>query len=320
MLTNTRESNTEGGLLQTDVGPNGDPIHYYPVQTVGGPHNHAATTVHNYVVTMLMLAERDLRRDGALTEESRAMLAMLNVGLIVNDHGRGMGFPERFAAGAEAPPIGRHIEIEAATPAVFAPALFQLEPDPELDRGMVWRSGYLEPPDPKTERLAAFLEQALQAMAYRPEAAAAGRLPVRELPAGALPGANAVADAAAPEPLAVEAYEVTADRVTLAVTAPADGWLQLAHPWYPTMTVTLNGEDIDPVRGAFNLMVVPALAGENLYVIAPHRSLLRIVMGILCALVLLAVLAVPVAGPVLARRRRRGAAAAEPETSAGTTG
>ena len=303
MLTNTRDSNGEGGRLQTDVGPNGDPIQYYPVQTVGGPHNHAATLVHNYAVTMLMRAERDLRTDGALGDDARALLAMLNVGFIVNDTGRGMGFPSSLPTNAEAPALGRYIAIETATPAVFAPSLFARPPEPGLEESMVWRDDYLDAPTPMTERIDEFLSETLQAMAFRPDEAVADRLPVRE-PIDDAPASAAEAELSPPAGLRIDAYEVTADRVTLVATAPTDGWLQLAHPWYPTLAVDWNGEAIEPLRGAFNLLVVPALAGENLYSVRPYRSALRIASGVFCAATLLIVLIVPIYTSTIARRRR----------------
>jgi hypothetical protein len=287
------------------VGPGGGPIQYFPVQTASGPHNHAATAVHNYAVAILMKAEYDLRQQLQLSPKSEALLAMLNVGRIVNDAGSAMGLPAGMEGAQQEPPLGRVIRIASATPAIFAPALTYMTPVPELERPLLWREEFFAPDD-RARMTQEFVDRVLDEMAYRPELKLAERIPVRD-PVGTPSnhGASSQLAGVASAVIKVTRYAVTADRVTLALTSASAGYLQLSHPWYPTLEVFHNGRRIEPLRGTFNLIVAPVEAGQNTYLIVPSRSSMRVAFGWFSAGVLGLTLLVPL---VSARYRRAGPA------------
>ena len=62
-------------------------------------------------------------------------------------------------------------------------------------------------------------------------------------------------------PPVLRSYRVGLDRVELAIELAQDGFLQLAHPWFPSTIVTVNGVAVQPLRGALDLLVLPVRAG-----------------------------------------------------------
>lgn len=282
-----------------DIGPDALPLQYASLQTVSGTHNHAATLVHNYAVTILKRAERDLGDYGTLTPDALALLAMLNVGRIVNDTGAALGFPPVIQPTMDEPPLGRVIRIATPSPVVFAPGLVQLAPAITLDRPMLWAEDFKGWTAPQVVQTSAFLDAFLHAMRYRPETRTAARIPVRERPAGGIE----TADSQGPEAsVAIVDYRVSMGRVDLRVDLSEAGFLQLSHPWYPMLEIRHNGTVIEPLRGSLNLLVVPANQGENVYSIIPRRSALRRLCGWLSAVTLGVVLIAPLAAAVGRRR------------------
>jgi hypothetical protein len=93
VIASTRHARGEDARIVLQTGPAGLPLNYYPVQTVSGPHNHTATLIHNYAVSALLWAERDLREAGRLSAGAAALLGIFNVSRIVSDDGRSMGLP-----------------------------------------------------------------------------------------------------------------------------------------------------------------------------------------------------------------------------------
>ena len=277
MLTTTRQSDTLDGAITADIGPGGGPIQYYPVQTVGGPHNHTATHVHNFAVTILKRAERELGQTHTVSPETRSLLAMLNVSRIVNDSSRGMGLPESYAGSVEEPPLGRVIPVPEATPVLFAPRLIKIVPPAGLEKPLVWGEHYQDPMTDQAVHLLDFIEQVRTAMALVPEERRATQIPVQDLPAES----SFSTENHATGRIRLDSYRVTRDTVHFIVTTDSHGFLQLAHPWYPLLQVRHNGALITPLKSTLGLLVVPAVPGSNSIDIEPSRSSLRVALGAL---------------------------------------
>jgi len=280
-------------MLVVATGPGGDPPGYFPVQTIFGPHNHAATRVHDYSMAMLMRAQQDLRARGELSALSEAMLVMLNVGRIVNDTGHVMGLPQGIHGTVEEPPLGRVLKIEA-TPAIFSSRIVTIDPPEALERNLLWREDF-ETPHEAAGRTQRFVEYVFALMEFEPAASIAGRIPVRQAQGEhpALPVPEITSNSSGEPKIAVARYSVAHDEVLLDVNSSQAGFLQLSHAWYPTLEVFRNDTRIVPLRGTFNLIVVPVQAGENSYRIIPRRSGLRMALGWLAGATLLFVLLVP---------------------------
>lgn len=291
VLTNDYAAPGDLARLMVEVGPSAGPIGYHPVQTLSGPHNMAATRVHNYAVAALKRVETELR-GGALSSDTAGLLAMLNVGRIVNDNGTGMGLPPGIAGTAAESPLGPVLPIAGATPAVFAPRLVEIVPPPGADKPALWDSSFAAGADAQAREVGAVLDAVLAAMRFAPATATAAALPVRGgADAAAAPPAGVTAP---PAPVAVLDYAVEAQLVRMRLRLPEAGFVQLAHPWYPFQAVTVDGQAVTPMRGTLNLLVLPMAAGEHVVEVAAARSPLRRGFGIGCGLLFVVVLAVGV--------------------------
>ena len=82
--------------------------------------------------------------------------------------------------------------------------------------------------------------------------------------------------AAGPAPdIQLADYRVDPGRVRLTVQADRAGFLRLAHPIYPTETITRNGEPVAAIGDVFSFIVMPIEAGRNDIEVSAHPSLLR---------------------------------------------
>ncbi len=99
---------------------------------------------------------------------SESLLAMLNVGRIINDTGRSRGFDASFPAATDEPPLGRVIHLAAAAPVVFAPTLAPIDLPPAIERPLVWHESFRGWTDPQVQRMSAFLDRVLETMQYQP--------------------------------------------------------------------------------------------------------------------------------------------------------
>lgn len=278
------------GQITVEIGPAAGPINYRPVQTLSGPHNMAATRFHNYGVAMLKRTESDLRQEGKLGPRTAALLAMMNVGTIANDHGTGMGLPQQVTATTEDGPLGRNLEVDHPTPAVFAPHVVSLIPPQHADKPALWGTSFTPDFDSQAQTVAKVLDDYLDAMQLDPATACAAAIPVRlpsnDVPSQAeatpLPGAN----------FAVQDYVVEAQRVLVRLQVPAPGFVQLAHPWYPHQSVFVDGREVERLRSTIDLIVVALEPGEHEIEIVAVRSPLRTTFGLASAMIAAAVLAI----------------------------
>lgn len=294
---------TYDGALSASIGPGGPPLLYFPVQFLVGAHNLAATHSHNYIAAAIKLVERDLRAQAALGQDTEAVLEMFNVGRIVNDSGRGLGLPDSIAGGVAEAPLGRVLEVRAPSPVIFSTRLLELSPPGELDKPVLWNESF-EKPSERVARLMELVHSIPGRMDYDPTTRSAGAIPVRT----SLQGNRAGEAPPASWDGRIERYDVQLDRVQLSITSRLAGFAQLAHPWYPRLEVTWNGQALVPIRGTMNFLVVPVEAGRNDYEIEHRVSPERRGYRLLSAAVFLLVLGLAAwraSRPIVSRKRQR---------------
>lgn len=275
------------------VGPSSIPVSYYPVQTLSGPHNMAATHLHNYAVAILKRAESDLRENGTLSPATLQLLAMLNVDRIVSDNGTGMGLPAGISGLVEDGPLGSVLRVPDPTPVLFAARLVTMAPPPGADHPPLWGDAFGARASAQAQAVDRFLDDVVSAMAFVPENASATAIPIRpDQPAvrGDWGATEPLPDDAVP--LQVVDYKVEAQRVVLQVRVASAGYVQLAHPWYPFQSVEIDGHPAETLRGTLNLLVLPIEAGEHVITVTAYRSNLRRILGGGTVLLLVGVLAV----------------------------
>ena len=273
------------GSFGVNIGPSASPISYYStVARVAGVHNMAATRVHNYAETIAKLAEADLRHDGRLGAETEALVGQLDAARLVCFGPSGVGCPASFLDTEQEPPLGALIRIPDAAPAIFSRSLRELAPPHGLDKPMLWDEQF-DGPDPQIERIIAFLHRYMQITGLDAHAPYASALAVRQLPlasAAARPAGNSAWHAE------VTRYAVDLQRVRMTIATDGPGYAQLAHPWYPASEVLINGNRVQPIEGALDLMVVPLEAGENVIeirpVATPIRTLSMVASGVALAI------------------------------------
>jgi hypothetical protein len=285
------------GTVEAPIGPGGPPLLYHRVQFLTGAHNLAATRSHNYLAASIKLVESDLRNHGMPDRTSGALLSMLNVGHIINDSGSALGLPGAPGA-AGSGPLGNAIRLVNGSPVLFASALSEVEPDPGLDKPVLWNEQFAPgSTDRQATEVLDFVRGVVQAMDIDTAIHSARFLPVRALPTGSSrsesgdPGWGG----------SVEQYRVGFEEIRLTLHSDRKGWIQAAHPYYPTVTVSRNGDPVSPYQGAFNLLVLPVDAGRNNYVIRYRTSTLRKAMAWISA----ATLGIAVTMTAVAALRRR---------------
>jgi hypothetical protein len=70
----------------------------------------------------------------------------------------------------------------------------------------------------------------------------------------------------------LDQYAVSLEAVTVVVTADRSGFVRLAHPWFPSMTVRVNGVAAKPIEGALHLVVLPLQPGTIRIEITPFLT------------------------------------------------
>ncbi len=259
----------DSGEVSMDAGPSGSVIAMGAVATLGGPHNHGATPVHNYLVAAAMLAQRDLQQPRRLGQDAQRLLAMFNVAAIIADDQRGMGLPANIPGTRALDHLGPVLSIADAAPIVFSTRLATLHDRDFPDRPMLWAN------EARCDAVQTFASEVLSRMHYEPEQRRAGTLLVRD----ALPTASAEGEGEGDVDVsfALRDYRVEDQLITLTLSSTAPGWVQIAHPWYPAFRVLHNGQEVRPLQSPFSLIVLPVSTGDNHYVIEPVLSTLRVV-------------------------------------------
>lgn len=290
------------GSVTLGIGPGGKPMSYdATVQRVAGNHNMAATRVHNYAVTIVKMAEQDLNRDGRLSPDVAKLLAVLNVARIVCNDAVAAGCPVRLAGLRDEGPLGRVVPIAEATPVLFSRQLVELRPPDGLDKPMLWLEQFT-PPVPQVTRIEAFLRAYLAAV--RPDLATdvAAAIAVQAIaPPGAASSGAVPPGEWRPE---LREYRVSLQRVTAVVQSDRAGYVQLAHPWFPSNKVLVNHRPTASMVGAWHLLVVPIQAGVSVIEVVPTTTPIRSLSAWISLFGVLVGLLVPLVGVWRHRGRR----------------
>jgi hypothetical protein len=261
------------------VGPDSTPLHYARVQMLHGPHKPDATRAHNGLAAALGLVGGDLAAHDTLGAQSRLYLGMLNVGWVVGVDGPRMGLPVRFAGAEPDPVLGRYWRIPDPTPALASGRLQQADRPGSFAAGPLWNGDLAQPAGRAAEAdFSALVNRMGVDLAHRQ----AEQFLVPVMPQGAAWPAEG------PSPdIQLTGYEVDPGRVRLTVQADRAGLLRLAHPIYPTETITRNGAPVAAVGDVFSFIVLPIEAGRNDIEVSAHPSLLRrVCFGVTVATVL----------------------------------
>jgi hypothetical protein len=288
------------GSLAIDVGPDSLPFSYgSAIQRVAGSHDMAATRAINYALAAAVQAQADLRRDGRLSPPVQSLLAVLNVSRIICYRSTSMGCPDAFADASVEGPLGRVVHIKGAAPGLFAPGLALLVPPAGADKPMVKFDA--TPPDPRVTRMDDCLATYLKIAGIGPDAAMASAIPVRTLPAGEPQAGAAVASGWQPR---ITGYTVGLARVDMTVESDRSGFIQLAHPFFPATTVTVNGRAVQPLESSIDLITIPLAAGRSEITLNHEITSVRWISGGISAAAFLG--SVALTGFLLIRRRERG--------------
>lgn len=258
MLTHTRGQDHN---VVASIGPGAGVISYYPHQNLTGAHSLAATRSHNYLATIIKRSQKDLR-SRQWRPETLDLLALLNVGVIVNDTGRQMGFPEAAPLADQTPALGRHVALGGYPPSVYAPTIVRIASQEPFEKPMLWNEDFANAGQTPA-MIDRFLEDMLTRMGYDRERGLAARLLVREeLPK---PIHRREASAGSLGKIAVRQHRVNIADASLVVDAGQAGYLRLPHVWYPTIKVSANGQPVKAVPDAMHFAVVPVTAGTTTF-------------------------------------------------------
>ena len=247
------------GDYDADKGPDGGPISYYStVQRVAGNHNMAATRVHNFLLAAANLVETDLRSAGALSPRTRTLLRLFNVGEVICSSSVANGCPAGVDGTSLNPVLGRYIPVDGA-PALFSRRLVSLDLGPGLQKPMFWPDDFAPTSDRRrrVDAVDAALDRFLAAEQPDSSGNQAAAIPITGQVAP-----REAASAGTWHPV-IEDYTVSLDRVRLQVETDGAGYAQLAHPWFPSTVVTINGQEVQPIRGTIDLIVVPLQPGVS---------------------------------------------------------
>ena len=247
----------------------GGPMMSYPVQQLGVPFAYSVPMSHNYVAAAVKQAEHDLQFNKKLSKSSLDMLSLLNVGYIVNDKGKNLGFPEQYPETVYVDTLGKAIPITGATPVVFSTTLDDKAPEKTLDKPILWDEEFILPYPTRTGKIDRFLKSVIDEMGFDPESRTVSKIFIRE--------ASPIPKSESKGPLAARIldYKVDISEVILKVESEDAGWARLAHAWYPALEVIHNGIKIEAFQDAIGQIVVPVVPGLNEYSLTPTLTPLR---------------------------------------------
>ncbi|MFO1027483.1 MAG: hypothetical protein U1E70_20085 [Acetobacteraceae bacterium] len=279
----------QDGSLEADAGPAGGALNYEAlVQRIGGNHNLAATRVHNFLMSAALQSEFDLTRSGRLTPDTAAALGLFNVARVICFSSIAVGCPATIQDTQENAALGRFLALPAS-PVLFSRTLTEFRPDPKLAKPMLWSEDYRGGRGgPHVAALDGALREVLRIEAPDFTARTASALAVQ----GPLPRVTAADSAWHP---VLRSYAVGLDTVRAEVETDGPGYVQLAHPWFPSMRVTINGQAVQPIRGSIDLLVVPLPAGQSVIVLHDGWTAMRLASAGISAVGLLLILGVTVA-------------------------
>ena len=266
------------GKPQVSVGPDSSPLAYARIQMLSGPHKQDATPAHNAAVTVLKIAEADLKASGALGGTARDLLAIANIGWVVGTGATAPGLPAGFVQTTPDPVIGSYWRIPEATPFLVSARLEQAERPASFGVAPFWNVSF----DTDTGE-AANATRAVETF-YANMGVNLATRQVRTFILPAIPAGPDWQFQAAGAPTArLRAYSVEPGRVSLDLESDRPGFVRLAHPYAATVHVRRDGVPIAATGDIASMIVLPIHAGTNVIVVTGKPSLLRqISLGITC--------------------------------------
>jgi hypothetical protein len=269
------------------IGPDSSPLHYARVQMLYGPHKMDATRAHNAMAAVLKLAEQDLLKTHGFGTETRDLLSLYDVGWIVGWNGAKPGLPATVPDTLSDAALGAYLRIPTATPVLASGRLVQTEMPESIQGWPLWTINFTHPNpgfvDPRPVVVDLYRRMDVDLATRQAQQILMPDIP--DAPAWHIPPGP-------PPDVKLIDHTVRPDSVHLAVELDRPGYIRIAHPFYPTVAVTLNGARIEPARDIFTMLVIPAAAGVNSIDIAAHPAPLRvasfwITMASIAALILL---------------------------------
>lgn len=233
---------------------------WHEVELVGAGHAELATPAWIFGDIAETLVERELNRDGRLSDDTNAFLCLLRVGRVVVDARNHMGAPPTIAA-VEEGPLGRVVKTHCDYQIVFATRLAAMNGqaiDPILQYGGD-HSAHLLP------AYRAFFDRYRGLMRLDPKDGVAAAIPVT----GEVAPPQGPPSEIPPE-MTVENYEVSPARVSARILVSEPGFVRLSHAAQRSLHVYRNGAEVATREDPMGFLVVPVVAGENRLTIVPH--------------------------------------------------
>jgi hypothetical protein len=252
-----------------DMGPDNYASSFrVPVPRLAGDHNMAATHVHNFAATLIKQAETDLRSTQRLQPLTRDLMAAFNVGKIICNSPISNGCPDSFDPSVKDSELGRFVPISDATPVIFSRNLIRMSFGGGVEKPMLWDEDfYLKPPSVRVEHIRETLADWRKTEQFDLAHRQAAFIAVKDLP----PDYVSPATDEAWRPT-LESYHVGLQRTTFRFQSDIAGYAQLACPWYPGISVLVNGLKVRPLEGTLNFVVVRLPAGKTLIELRPELT------------------------------------------------
>ena len=258
------------GHPDVSVGPDSSPFAYARVQMLSGPHKQDATPAHNAGAAILKVAAADLKATGTLSNSTRGLLALANIGWIVGTGPTKPGLPAAFGDTLLDPLLGSYWRIPEATPFVVSGKLELADRPASFDVAPFWNTTFGDATAETREALDAVKRFATQ-MEADPAAHRARVLLVPAIP----DGEEWQPRTEAPRLVRPLVYKVEPGRVTLSLESDRPGFIRLVHPMAASISVSRDGVPVQAIADVESLIVLPIHAGTNDIVVTAAPSLLR---------------------------------------------
>jgi hypothetical protein len=279
-----------GARYLVSSGPSVSPLAWGSVSSVNGPHNQTATPAHNPAIAVLLRLERELNR-GAVSPDTLRLLALLDVDRVVYDDGTAFGFPDSMPGTVDEGPLGRILAVPQATPVLFAPALASVDIAPAA-QPLLWPS-MGETPTARQAEAVALAD--LAALSPDFDRRLASRIAVAPDSMTEIPAAGAGSPPQLDGALGIDSFTETRQGVTARLETPAAGFVRLAYGFHPWLSVTVDGQEVPPIRTITGLVSIPVSVGPVDIEMRAEASALRRAFNGLSIIALLGVLAAPLA-------------------------
>lgn len=273
--TRTLEGMADGGKVR--IGGPGL-LAWHDVELVDAGHAELATPAWIFGDIAETLVERELNRDGRLSDDTNALLCLLRVGRVVIDARTHMGAPATIAA-VEEGPLGRVVKTHCDYQAVFATRLAAMNGQ-SIEPIMLYggdHSAHLLP------AYRAFFDRYRGLMRLDPERGVAAAIPVTGEVA---PSKEPPSDI--PPEITIESYGVSPARVAARILVNRPGFVRLSHAAHQSLHVYRNGAEVATREDPMGFLVVPVVAGENRLTIIPRMLPVQRIANLISAVTLAA--------------------------------